>query len=178
MRFRNGEPEAPLKPVGKSDRTGTEITFLPSKETFTKTEFDFARLEHRLRELAFLNSGVNLILTDARSAEPKSITLHYDGGLVAFVEWMDQSKVAVHPVIMVRKEENGITVECAMQWNDSYHENMLCFTNNIPQKDGGTHLAEQVIARHSPVPSMPTPKAAAWRKKKKSPCPARICAKA
>ncbi len=141
MRFRHGEPEAPLKAVGPSDRTGTEITFLPSRETFTKTEFDFATLEHRLRELAFLNSGVRMYLTDARGVEPKTVELYYEGGLAAFVAWLDQSKVSVNKIIMVRKEENGITVECAMQWNDSYHENMLCFTNNIPQKDGGTHLA-------------------------------------
>jgi len=142
MRFKNGEAEAPLKAVGKSDKTGTEVTFLPSKQVFTKTEFDFSTLEHRLRELAFLNSGVNIVLTDARGVEPKAVTLYYEGGLQAFVQYLDQSKVAVHqPLISAKKEENGTTVECAMQWNDSYHENMLCFTNNIPQKDGGTHLA-------------------------------------
>jgi DNA gyrase subunit B len=141
MRFKDGEPEAPLKAVGKSDKTGTEVTFLPSDKTFTKTVFDFDRLEHRLRELAFLNSGVNLNLTDARGVEPKTVVLHYDGGLQAFVEYLDQSKIAVHKIISMRKEQDGITVECAMQWNDSYHENTLCFTNNIPQKDGGTHLA-------------------------------------
>ncbi|MFY9288894.1 MAG: DNA topoisomerase (ATP-hydrolyzing) subunit B [Alphaproteobacteria bacterium] len=142
MRFKMGEAEAPLKAVGKSDRTGTEVTFLPSPTIFTKVEFDFDTLEHRLRELAFLNSGVNLILTDARGVEPRSERLFYEGGLQAFVTFLDQAKQAVHqPVIMARKEQDGITVECAMEWNDSYHENMLCFTNNIPQKDGGTHLA-------------------------------------
>jgi DNA gyrase subunit B len=142
MRFHDGVAEAPLKQVGESGETGTEVTFLPSPATFTKTVFDFGTVEHRLRELAFLNSGVNLNLTDARGAEPKTITLHYEGGLKAFVEWLDQSKESVHPTIFVRKEaEGGVVVECAMQWNDSYHENMLCFTNNIPQKDGGTHLA-------------------------------------
>ncbi|MFA5040246.1 MAG: DNA topoisomerase (ATP-hydrolyzing) subunit B [Bdellovibrionales bacterium] len=141
MRFRDGVAEAPLKQVGKSDKTGTEVTFLPSPATFTKTTFDFGTVEHRLRELAFLNSGVNLNLTDARGAEPKTVTLHYEGGLKAFVAWLDQSKEAVHSMIAVRKEQDGIVVECAMQWNDSYHENTLCFTNNIPQKDGGTHLA-------------------------------------
>jgi DNA gyrase subunit B len=141
MRFRNGNAEAPLKAVASSDRTGTEITFLPSPATFTKTVFDFDTLEHRLRELAFLNSGVNLLLTDARGVEPKSVQLYYEGGLEAFVKWLDQSKKPVHSPIMARKEQDGITVECAMEWNDSYHENMLCFTNNIPQKDGGTHLA-------------------------------------
>lgn len=142
MRFRHGVSEAPLKQIGPSTKKGTEVTFLPSKETFTKTVFDFNTLEHRLRELAFLNSGVNVVLTDARDVEPKSVTLYYEGGLQAFVEYLDQSKVPVHqPVISTKKEQDGITVECAMQWNDSYHENMLCFTNNIPQKDGGTHLA-------------------------------------
>ena len=141
MRFRHGVAEARLQRIGDSDKTGTEVTFLPSKETFTKTEFDFGTLEHRLRELAFLNSGVNLNLTDARGVEPKSVNLHYEGGLAAFAAWLDQSKSPVHPTIYVCKEQDNITVECAMQWNDSYHENMLCFTNNIPQKDGGTHLA-------------------------------------
>jgi DNA gyrase subunit B len=142
MRFKNGVSEAPLKATAKAPNTGTEVTFLPSSNIFTKTVFDFATLEHRLRELAFLNSGVNLVLTDARGVEPKSVTLFYEGGLEAFVTYLDQSKVAVHhPVITCRKEHDGMTVECAMQWNDSYHENMLCFTNNIPQKDGGTHLA-------------------------------------
>ncbi|MDD4616536.1 MAG: DNA topoisomerase (ATP-hydrolyzing) subunit B [Alphaproteobacteria bacterium] len=141
MRFRDGVAEAPLKQVGQAENTGTEVTFLPSPATFTKTVFDFATIEHRLRELAFLNSGVNLNLTDARGAEPKTINLHYEGGLKAFVTWLDQSKVSVHPTIFAKKEQDGTTVECAMQWNDSYHENMLCFTNNIPQKDGGTHLA-------------------------------------
>jgi DNA gyrase subunit B len=142
MRFRNGDPEAPLKEVGPSDKTGTEITFLPSTAVFTKTEFDFATLEHRLRELAFLNSGINIYLTDARGVEPKTVHLHYDGGVKEFVAYLDRSKVALHqPLIFTRKEQNGVTVECAMQWNDSYHETMLCFTNNIPQKDGGTHLA-------------------------------------
>ncbi|MDX2027236.1 MAG: DNA topoisomerase (ATP-hydrolyzing) subunit B [Alphaproteobacteria bacterium] len=142
MRFKNGEAEAPLKAVGKSTQTGTEVTFLPSREIFTKTEFDFSTLEHRLRELAFLNSGVNLMLTDNRGVEPKTVQLHYEGGLQEFVAWLDQSKLSVHgKPITVKKEQDGITVECSMQWNDSYHENMLCFTNNIPQKDGGTHLA-------------------------------------
>ena len=142
MRFKNGVSEAPLKATGKSSNTGTEVTFLPSNVVFTKTVFDFGTLEHRLRELAFLNSGVNLVLTDARDVEPKTVTLFYEGGLKAFVEYLDQSKVAVHhPVITCRKDHEGMTIECAMQWNDSYHENMLCFTNNIPQKDGGTHLA-------------------------------------
>ncbi|MDD5585905.1 MAG: DNA topoisomerase (ATP-hydrolyzing) subunit B [Alphaproteobacteria bacterium] len=142
MRFKDGAAEAPLKEAGKSGQTGTEVTFLPSRDVFTQTEFDFTRLEHRLRELAFLNSGVNLVLTDARGVEPKTSRLHYEGGLKEFIAYLDRSKVALHaPVIAARKEQDETTVECAMQWNDSYHETMLCFTNNIPQKDGGTHLA-------------------------------------
>ncbi|WP_448191673.1 DNA topoisomerase (ATP-hydrolyzing) subunit B [Azospirillum sp. sgz301742] len=154
MRFRHGTSDAPLADVGPAPTlengkilSGTEVTFLPSKETFTNTEFDLATLEHRLRELAFLNSGVRLVLTDARGVEPKVIDLHYEGGLEAFVGWLDRSKVALHkPAISIKAErqtEHGgtVTVECALQWNDSYHETTLCFTNNIPQKDGGTHLA-------------------------------------
>src|SRR5580658_216078 len=153
MRFRDGVPEAPLAEVGPAPAwpagsthegqvTGTEITFLPSTATFSKTEFDFTTLEHRLRELAFLNSGVTLALTDARHGEPKQVVMHYEGGLEAFVDYLDRSKQAVHaPAIGIFGERDGITVEVAMQWTDSYHETMLCFTNNIPQKDGGTHLA-------------------------------------
>src|SRR5579872_1051093 len=152
MRFKDGEPEAPLAMTGPAPRlegngqsgtkTGTEITFLPSKRTFTKTEFNFATLEHRLRELAFLNSGVTLTLTDARGVEPKTVTMHYEGGLEAFVKYLDRAKQGVHgaPIAIVGERE-GITVEVSMEWTDSYHETMLCFTNNIPQRDGGTHLA-------------------------------------
>ncbi|HEX6103206.1 MAG TPA: DNA topoisomerase (ATP-hydrolyzing) subunit B, partial [Alphaproteobacteria bacterium] len=143
MRFRHGDPEAPLAAVGEANgRRGTEITFLPSKETFTKTEFDHATLEHRLRELAFLNSGVRLILTDARGVEEKRTELFYEGGLEAFVRYLDRSKTPlIDPPILIAGEREGVTVEVAMQWTDSYHETMLCFTNNIPQRDGGTHLA-------------------------------------
>ena len=153
MRFIHGDAEAPLQMVGPAPiepaggnrpgpRTGTEITFLPSTETFTKTEFDLGTLEHRLRELAFLNSGVTLVLTDLRGAEPKVIPLSYEGGLEAFVHYLDRSKQALHsPPIVIKGERDGITVEISMQWTDSYHETMLCFTNNIPQRDGGTHLA-------------------------------------
>jgi DNA gyrase subunit B len=143
MRFRHGVPEAPLAVVG-DDRgvRGTEVNFLPSRQTFTKTEFDFATLEHRLRELAFLNSGVRLFLTDARGVEAKTIELHYEGGVEAFVRYLDRNKTAIHqPPIVLRGERDGMTLEVAMEWNDSYHETMLCFTNNIPQRDGGTHLA-------------------------------------
>jgi DNA gyrase subunit B len=143
MRFRHGDPEAPLKVVGENkDKRGTEVTFLPSPATFTKTEFDFATLEHRLRELAFLNSGVTIILADKRGVEKKEVTLHYEGGLAEFVRYLDRAKTSLIPQpIMLGGERDGITVEAALTWNDSYHESMLCFTNNIPQRDGGTHLA-------------------------------------
>jgi len=143
MRFRDGVPEAPLAVVGPhSGRSGTEITFHPSRKVFTKTEFDFATLEHRLRELAFLNSGVYLKLTDARGLQPKSVELHYEGGIEAFVKWLDRSKTVLHQgPIVLEGTRDGITVGAALQWNDSYHETMLCFTNTIPQRDGGTHLA-------------------------------------
>jgi DNA gyrase subunit B len=143
MRFRDGEPEAPLARVGDAKgRKGTTVTFMPSRQTFSKTDFDYGTLEHRLRELAFLNSGVTLTLTDARPVEPVSVTMHYEGGIAAFVEWLDRNKTPQHDgPIFFSAEREGITVEVALQWNDSYHETMLCFTNNIPQKDGGTHLA-------------------------------------
>jgi DNA gyrase subunit B len=142
MRFKHGVAEAPLAIVGPSDGKGTEVTFLASKETFTKTDFDFATLEHRLRELAFLNSGVLIVLSDRRNPEGKTVEFQYDGGVKAFVEYLDRNKTALHkPTLYFQNEKDGITVEVAMEWTDSYHENMLCFTNNIPQKDGGTHLA-------------------------------------
>ncbi|HWA44502.1 MAG TPA: DNA topoisomerase (ATP-hydrolyzing) subunit B [Hypericibacter adhaerens] len=143
MRFRDGDPEAPLAVVGEAKgKRGTEITFTPSSATFTKTVFDIATLEHRLRELAFLNSGVRLTLVDARGVEPKTVELHYEGGIEAFVRYLDRSKTALHtPAIVMTGEREGIVVEAAMEWTDSYHETMLCFTNNIPQRDGGTHLA-------------------------------------
>ena len=142
MEFKHGDPVAPLEKVGPSNgRTGTEVTFLPSTGTFTRTEFDLPTLEHRLRELAFLNSGVTLVLTDARPVEPVTIELHYEGGLAAFVAYLDRSKSALHPAIAISSEREGVTVEVAMEWTDAYHETMLCFTNNIPQRDGGTHLA-------------------------------------
>ncbi|GAB6052535.1 DNA topoisomerase (ATP-hydrolyzing) subunit B [Magnetospira thiophila] len=143
MRFRHGEAEAPLAVMGPANgQTGTHVTFLPSKQTFTQTTFDFATLEHRLRELAFLNSGVKLTLTDERHVEPKVVELHYEGGLVEFVRYLDRSKNALIPeTVSSSGEKDGVTVEIALQWNDSYHETMLCFTNNIPQRDGGTHLA-------------------------------------
>src|SRR5579864_3556907 len=143
MRFQDGDPVAPLKIAGEvKDKRGTEVTFLPSNKTFTKLDFDFATLEHRLRELAFLNSGVTIVLADRRGVEAKEITLHYEGGLRAFVEYLDRAKNQLIPApVMIESERDGITVEIAMTWNDSYHESTLVFTNNIPQRDGGTHLA-------------------------------------
>ncbi|MBN9558667.1 MAG: DNA topoisomerase (ATP-hydrolyzing) subunit B [Alphaproteobacteria bacterium] len=143
MRFRDGVPEAPLAIVGEAaGKRGTEVTFLPSTHTFTKTEFDYATLEHRLRELAFLNSGVTIVLADKRGVEKKEITLHYEGGLEAFVRFLDRTKNALIPApILLTAERDDISVEAAIVWNDTYHESMLCFTNNIPQRDGGTHLA-------------------------------------
>ena len=143
MRFLDGEAEAPLDVVGEAgDKSGTEITFAPSPKTFGNTEFDYATLEHRLRELAFLNSGVRIVLRDSRGVEPKEAIFEYDGGVQAFVEYLDRTKSAVsEPPIMITGERDGIVVEAALQWNDSYHENVLCFPNNIPQRDGGTHLA-------------------------------------
>jgi DNA gyrase subunit B len=143
MRFRDGDPESPLAVVGDSgEETGTTVTFTPSNATFSGTEFDASTLEHRLRELAFLNSGIRIIFTDARPAEPKVVDLHYEGGIEAFVRYLDRSKSAlIGKPISIIGEKDGVEIEISMQWNDSYHETMLCFTNNIPQRDGGTHLA-------------------------------------
>jgi DNA gyrase subunit B len=143
IEFVHGDSVAPLKVVGEAhDKRGTEVTFLASKETFTNVEYDFATLEHRLRELAFLNSGVNIILSDMRHAVEKREEMRYQGGVEEFVKYLDRNKKAIVPApIMVKAEMNGIGVEAALWWNDSYHENVLCFTNNIPQRDGGTHLA-------------------------------------
>ncbi|MFQ5765426.1 MAG: DNA gyrase subunit B, partial [Rhodospirillales bacterium] len=149
LRFKEGKAEKPLKVVGDAPigedgkpQSGAELTFLASRSVFTMTDFDFATLEHRLRELAFLNSGVALTLTDARSVEPRAVEMHYEGGLVEFVKYLDRSKTPfLEPAIAISGERQGITAQLAMQWNDSYHETMLCFTNNIPQRDGGTHLA-------------------------------------
>ena len=142
MRFFDGEPEADLKVIGDAvGKSGTEITFKPSASTFTNTKFDLPRLEHRLRELAFLNSGVHIQLKDDREVELKIIDLEYEGGLTAFVSYLDKSHQALHSPFVLVSEREGITVELAMEWTDSYHETMLCFTNNIPQRDGGAHLA-------------------------------------
>ena len=144
IRFEHGDSVAPLKEVGDSNgKKGTEVTFFPSKETFSNIEFIFSTLEHRIRELAFLNSGVNITLIDAREDPHKESTFCYDGGVKEYVEYIDRSKTHLHPAIYFKAvdEKAGITIEAALQWNDSYHENLLCFTNNIRQRDGGTHLA-------------------------------------
>jgi DNA gyrase subunit B len=143
IEFRDGVAVAPLKVIGDAGgKRGTEVTFLPSPATFTMTEFDFATLEHRLRELAFLNSGVTIVLADQRHAVEKREEMKYEGGVEAFVKYLDRNKTPLIPnPIMIKAEREGITVECALWWNDGYHESVLCFTNNIPQRDGGTHLA-------------------------------------
>ena len=147
IEFAGGDAVAPLKVVGPAPnvdgkpKRGTEVTFTPSPETFTMVEFDYATIEHRLRELAFLNSGVRVILSDLRHAEPKREELFYEGGLEAFVRYLDRAKTAlIDKPILIKGERDGIGVEVALWWNDSYHENVLPFTNNIPQRDGGTHL--------------------------------------
>ena len=144
IEFKHGVPVAPLKVVGDGNGgRGTEVSFLPSTETFHNVmEFDYTTLEHRLRELAFLNSGAKILLSDKRHADVKSEEFMYDGGTSAFVRYLDRSKSPVlSEPIMIRADKDGIGVEVALWWNDSYHETVLCFTNNIPQRDGGTHLA-------------------------------------
>ncbi|HVK92919.1 MAG TPA: DNA topoisomerase (ATP-hydrolyzing) subunit B, partial [Mycoplana sp.] len=143
MSFTHGVADGPLTVTGDcGEETGTEVTFLPSPGTFSNIEFNYQTLEHRLRELAFLNSGVRILLTDRRHSDVKQDELMYDGGLEAFVHFLDRAKKPlVAKPVAIRGERDGITVEVAMWWNDSYHENVLCFTNNIPQRDGGTHLA-------------------------------------
>ena len=143
MSFTHGVADGALAVTGDAGtETGTEVTFMPSEQTFSKIEFDYATLEHRLRELAFLNSGVRIVLTDKRHSDIRRDELMYEGGLEAFVAYLDRAKKPlVHKPVSIRGEKDGITVEVAMWWNDSYHENVLCFTNNIPQRDGGTHMA-------------------------------------
>ena len=150
MRFKHGEAGEDLKPIRDlepGERNGTSVTFLPSAETFTMTDFDFKTLEDRLRELAFLNSGVNIYLSDHRPDDPAEHVeshLHFEGGIESFVAYLDRSKKPIFkPAVAINAfdEEAGITVEAAIEWTDAYHETMLCFTNNIPQRDGGTHLA-------------------------------------
>jgi DNA gyrase subunit B len=143
MRFAHGDAVAPLKVVGDAGgKKGTKVTFLPSPATFKITEFDFEKLEHRYRELAFLNSGVRLFLVDARHEDRKEIELFYEGGIAAFVKWLDRAKTPLFPEpIAISGQRDDIGIDVALEWNDSYYENVLCFTNNIPQRDGGTHLA-------------------------------------
>lgn len=141
-RFEGGFTAESLKIVGPADRTGTEVRFMASTGTFSNLNYVFETLEKRLRELAFLNSGVRIILTDERPAEPLKSELFYEGGVKEFVKYLDRHKTSAMPEpIFVRGEKDDIGVEVAMWWNDSYHENVLPFTNNIPQRDGGTHLA-------------------------------------
>ncbi len=152
MRFAYGDATAPLKVIGKAPegKKGTRVTFLASTEkapgdgaTFKNhTEYDFEKLEHRYRELAFLNSGVRLFLVDARHEEKKEVELYYEGGIAAFVKYLDRNKNALMPdPIAIAGTRDDVTIDVALEWNDSYYENVLCFTNNIPQRDGGTHLA-------------------------------------
>ena len=144
MQFRHGDAVAPLKVVGPAPegKKGTRVTFLPSPDTFKITEFDFERLEHRYRELAFLNSGVRLVLADARHEERVEHELFYEGGIAAFVKWLDRAKTPLFPEpIAISAVRDGIGIDVALEWNDSYYENVLPFTNNIPQRDGGTHMA-------------------------------------
>ena len=142
--YDNGVPVAPLKDVADSDKTGTSLTFMPSAETFTKTEFSWDTLINRLRELSFLNSGVRICVTDKRGDEERVENLHYEGGVLAFVKHIDRLRNSIHPEddVFIQSEEDsiGVTVECALQWNDGYSENVFPFTNNIPQRDGGTHI--------------------------------------
>src|SRR5712664_1386352 len=143
IEFRDGDALAPLKVVGDSNgKRGTEVTFFPSPKTFTMVEFDFATLEHRLRELAFLHSGVTIVLSDMRHAVEKREEMRYEGGVEAFVKYLDRNKTPLIPApIMIKAERDGMAIECALWWNESFHETVLCFTNTIPQRDGGTHLA-------------------------------------
>ena len=142
MRFVHGEAEADLAIAGDTDVSGTQVTFHPSAQTFSMTEFSFDTLEHRLRELAFLNSGVSITLEDRRGPELRIVDLTFEGGLEAFVRYLDRNKSALIEVpVTLQSEQDDIGVELALWWNDSYHETVLCFTNNIPQRDGGTHLA-------------------------------------
>jgi DNA gyrase subunit B len=145
MKFAHGDAVAPLKVTGPAPagKKGTRVTFFASGETFKNvTEFDFEKLEHRYRELAFLNSGVRILLRDKRHEEVREHDLFYEGGIAAFVRYLDRNKAALLPdPIAISSERDGIGIDVALEWNDSYYENVLCFTNNIPQRDGGTHLA-------------------------------------
>lgn len=143
IRFRNGEAEKPLERVGDAgNKHGTSVRFWPSASIFKTTEFVYSTLEHRLRELAFLNSGVRIELQDLQEGRENSCVLHYEGGLIEFVKHLDKSKTPlIENPIFIKGERDGIFVEVVFEWNDSYHENTMCFTNAIRQSDGGTHLA-------------------------------------
>jgi len=143
MRFEDGEPLEDLVIVGDTPgQTGTQVTFKPSSKTFTNTDFSYKTLKHRFRELAFLNRGVRIIVQDHRTSDHDEVELYYEGGIHAYVDYLDRSKMAlIEAPISIIGEKDDIVFECSLQWNDSYHENVLCFTNNIPQRDGGTHLA-------------------------------------
>ena len=140
--FKMGDADGPLEMLGEADgQSGTHVTFMPSTEIFAHINFEFSTLEHRLRELAFLNSGVRIRLTDERPAEHLVSEFYFDGGLTAFVDYLNRSRNALHEIITADTSRDDITVELALAWTDSFHENTLCFTNNIPQRDGGAHLA-------------------------------------
>jgi DNA gyrase subunit B len=140
--FKMGDADGPLETSGEADgQSGTHVTFMPSREIFAHINFEFSTLEHRLRELAFLNSGVRIRLTDGRPAESLVSEFYFDGGLIAFVDYLNRSRTALHDIITAVSSRDDITVELALAWTDSFHENTLCFTNNIPQRDGGAHLA-------------------------------------
>ena len=142
INFSHGNPESPLKEVGSTKESGTEITFLPSKKTFSLTKFDFTKLESRLRELAYLNSGVNIKLVDERGNQEKISELSSRGGLKAYVSFLDKSRESIiKDIVFFKGSVENINLELALQWNKSYYEHCLVFTNNIPQRDGGTHLA-------------------------------------